>query len=72
MGSQEGANRAPEFRINDLHCPDILPILGVPTIAPPPRSSYEDETGLLTPEKPSAATLETVIKMLGQADVSQL
>jgi hypothetical protein len=63
------APQVSQFRICDLHMPDILPILGMPTLQPPPRSD-EVDAGLT--EEPSAATLDAVIKMLGEADVSHL
>jgi hypothetical protein len=71
MGSCKG-DQAPSFRLNDLHAPNILPILGVPTVPPPPRDFYEDEVDPTGSEKPSAATLDAVIKMLDEADVSKL
>jgi len=71
MGSQSG-DKAPSFRLNDLHAPNILPILGVPTVPPPPRDFYEEEVAPTTSENPSTATLDAVIKMLGEADVSEL
>lgn len=74
MGSHSGGSgdKAPSFRICDLHSPNILPILGVPTLPPPPRDFYEDEVDPTGCQKPSAATLDAVIKMLGEADVSKL
>lgn len=71
MGSHSG-DKAPSFRLNDLHAPNILPILGVPTVPPPPRDFYEDEVDPTGSEKPSAATLDAVINLLGEADVSKL
>lgn len=52
--------------------PDMLPILGMPTLEPPPRSNYEADVDAGSTEQPSAATLDGVIKMLGEADVSHL
>lgn len=74
MGTRSGdqAPSFPSFRICDLHSPNILPILGVPTVPPPPRDFYEDEVDPAGSEKPSAATLDAVIKMLEEADVSKL
>lgn len=71
MGSPEGPS-APAFRITDLHSPDILPILGIPTIAPPALSSLDNDAGAADAEKPAAVTLDAVIKMLGEANVSAL
>ena len=60
------------FRLTDLHKPDVLPILGVPVIAPPPRGSQDDVTCDLEGTEVSASTLDQVIKHLQKVDVSEL
>ena len=72
MSSLNGAGAPVSFRISDLHNPDILPILGVPIVPPPHRSSYEGESAMIVSDVPDAATLNAVINMLEIADVSQL
>ena len=69
MEPSKGAE-APKYRVCDLHCPDIFPILGVPTITPPLRETHHDDAD--ANEISDEATLDQVIKMLEEADVSKL
>ena len=57
------------LRITDLHQPDVLSIITIPVPSAPERAAHEDTKA---PEKPSAATLDAVIKLLRGADVSSL
>ena len=71
MGSPEHS-KPRAYRISDLHSPDILPILGIPTIPPPAFSSLQSAVGAPDAEKPNAGSLDAVIKMLKEANVSAL
>lgn len=60
------------FRLTDLHKPDVLPILGVPVIASPPRSTQDDIPCDVEGTELSATTLDQVIKLVQKADISEL
>jgi hypothetical protein len=60
----------PEYRLTDLHQPDLLPIFRLPTLPPPPRT--EDVTTVTGKDQPPAATLQSMIELLQAADTTSL
>lgn len=66
----------PRFRINDLHHPDLLPLLSIPQFPPPPRDSIIDEEDgrkdCASGDVPEPSALDAVIALLKKTDVSYL
>jgi len=60
--------RAPKvIRLNDLHQPDILPVIRLPVPPPPPRGLHDEAKTESLVDKTTTATLDAVIKLLNQA-----
>jgi hypothetical protein len=76
MSSDSVTPPLPRFRINDLHHPDLLPLLRIPQFPPPVRASINEEgdarQGGASDGVPDPSALDAVIALLKKTDVSYL